>query len=80
MLWIGDSGVAGESSFTVFMTDYSTYAGLFTCQRLAFAHRQSATILSRTKDLDKIYIDKVYNKLYYNPSNSNLYQCNTEWG
>lgn len=50
---------AGESDFTVFMTDYTTYAGVFTCQKLSFAHRQSATLLSRTKELDKMYIDKV---------------------
>lgn len=55
--------VAGSSSFTIFMTDYTTYAGIFTCQKLTFAHRQSATILSRTKTLDKIYIDKLRNKL-----------------
>lgn len=51
--------VAGKSSFTVFMTDYDTYAGIFTCQKLTFAHRQSATILSRTRTLDKMYIDKI---------------------
>lgn len=50
---------AGESDFTIFMTDYETFAGIFTCQKLAFAHRQSATLLSRTKDLDKLYVDKV---------------------
>lgn len=53
------SDVAGDSQFTVFMTDYETYAGLFTCQKVTFAHRQSATLLSRTKELDKMYIDKV---------------------
>ncbi|CAG9814896.1 unnamed protein product [Phaedon cochleariae] len=55
--------VAGSSSFTIFSTDYDTYAGIFTCQKLTFAHRQSATILSRTKSLDKIYVDKIRNKL-----------------
>lgn len=52
-------GVGGDALFTVFMTDYQTYAGIFTCQKLAFSHRQSATLLSRTKELDKIYLDKV---------------------
>lgn len=52
--------VAGSSKFTVFGTDYTTYAGIFTCQKLAFSHRQSATILSRSKTLDKIYVDKVF--------------------
>lgn len=51
--------IAGSSSFTVFMTDYDTYAGIFTCQKLTFANRQSATILSRTRSLDKMYVDKV---------------------
>lgn len=53
------TGVGGEASFTVFMTDYQTFGGIFTCQRLGFAHRQSATLLSRSKELDKIYVDKV---------------------
>jgi len=55
--------VAGSSKFTVFATDYGTYAGIFTCQKLGFGHRQSATILSRTKSLDKIYVEKIRNKL-----------------
>ncbi|XP_016839918.1 apolipoprotein D isoform X2 [Nasonia vitripennis] len=55
--------VAGSASHVVFATDYENYAGIFTCQKLAFAHRQSATILSRTRDLDKAYIDKVRAKL-----------------
>lgn len=41
------------------MTDYDNFAGIFTCQKVTFAHRQSATLLSRTKELDKIYVDKV---------------------
>ncbi|CAH2051820.1 unnamed protein product, partial [Iphiclides podalirius] len=55
--------VAGSASYTVMMTDYSTYASIFTCQKLAFAHRRSATILSRTKELDKMYVDKMRTKL-----------------
>lgn len=55
--------VAGSASHVVFATDYENYAGIFTCQKLAFAHRQSATILSRTRDLDKAYVDKVRQKL-----------------
>ncbi|XP_063929704.1 apolipoprotein D-like [Zophobas morio] len=54
---------AGSASYTVFMTDYDTYAGIFTCQKLGFAHRQSATILSREKTLEQIYIDKIRSKL-----------------
>lgn len=47
----------------VFTTDYENYAGIFTCQKLAFAHRQSATILSRHRELDKSYVDKIRQKL-----------------
>lgn len=45
------------------MTDYDTYAGIFTCQKLAFAHRQSATILSRTRTLDQPQVDKIRQRL-----------------
>ena len=47
----------------IFTTDYDNYAGIFTCQKLGFAHRQSATILSRHRDLDKAYVDKLRQKL-----------------
>jgi hypothetical protein len=53
------AGLAGSASYIVFMTDYDNYAGIFTCQTLAFAHRQSASILSRSRTLDKTYVDKV---------------------
>lgn len=56
-------GVAGSASYTIFMTDYANYAGIFTCQKLTFAHRQSATILSRERTLDKIYVDKLRARL-----------------
>lgn len=55
--------VGGSASYVVFYTDYTTYAGIFTCQKLAFANRQSATILSRKKTLDKQYVDKIRSKL-----------------
>lgn len=55
--------VAGSASYTVLMTDYISHAVIFTCQKLAFAHRRSATILSRTKELDKIFTDKMRTKL-----------------
>ncbi|XP_026740599.1 apolipoprotein D-like [Trichoplusia ni] len=58
--------VAGSASYTVVMTDYTSHAVIFTCQKLAFAHRRSATILSRTKDLDRIYVDKMRSKLAAN--------------
>lgn len=55
--------VAGSAKFVVFMSDYNTFAGVFSCQKIPFGHRQSATILSRTRDLDKIYVDKIRNRL-----------------
>ncbi|XP_014606191.1 PREDICTED: apolipoprotein D-like [Polistes canadensis] len=55
--------VAGSASHIIFTTDYDNYAGIFTCQKLAFAHRQSATILSRHRDLDKDIIDNIKAKL-----------------
>ncbi|XP_046681846.1 apolipoprotein D-like [Homalodisca vitripennis] len=55
--------VAGSASYTVFATDYDTFGAIFTCQKLAFAHRESATILSRQKTLDKMFLDKVRGKL-----------------
>ncbi|XP_023248061.1 apolipoprotein D [Copidosoma floridanum] len=55
--------VAGSASHVIFATDYENYAGIFTCQKLAFAHRRSATILSRTRDLDKAYIEKARGRL-----------------
>lgn len=45
------------------MTDYENYAGVFSCQKLTFAHRRSATILSRARTLDKVYVDKIRSRL-----------------
>lgn len=56
-------GVARSASHVVFSTDYNNYAGIFTCQKLTFAHRQSATILSRHRTLDKSYVDLLRQKL-----------------
>nr|AQM58296.1 lipocalin-like protein 1 [Pristhesancus plagipennis] len=55
--------VAGKASFTIFMTDYDTYAGVYTCQKLPASNRRSATILSRKKTLDKQVIDKIRSRL-----------------
>ncbi|XP_011687249.1 PREDICTED: apolipoprotein D-like isoform X1 [Wasmannia auropunctata] len=55
--------VAGSASHVIFLTDYDTYAGIFTCQKLGFAHRQSATILSRTRTLDQFEVDKIRQRL-----------------
>lgn len=54
---------SGDSLFTVFMTDYQTYAGIYTCQKILVGNRQSATLLSRTKTLEKLYTDKMRTRL-----------------
>lgn len=53
----------GDAVFKIFLTDYENYAGIFTCQKLPVGHRQSATILSRSKDLDRTYIEKLRTRL-----------------
>lgn len=45
------------------MTDYTNYAAMFTCQKIGFANRQSATILSRRRDLEKSRIDEIRERL-----------------
>lgn len=55
--------IFGSSSFTVFSTDYDTYAGIFTCQNLGLFHRLSATLLSRSPTLDQKYVDRMHNFL-----------------
>lgn len=55
--------VAGSASHVVFTTDYNNYAGIFTCQKLAFVNRQSATILSRHRHLDEIYVEQIRSRL-----------------
>jgi len=51
--------IAGTATFTVFMTDYKTYAGIYTCQKLPASNRRSVSILSRKSTLDKMYLDKI---------------------
>lgn len=55
--------VGGSASYKVLMTDYDNFAGIYTCQKMAFVNRQSASILSRTPTLDKMYIDKIRARL-----------------
>ncbi|XP_022902741.1 apolipoprotein D-like [Onthophagus taurus] len=53
----------GSASYTVFMTDYQNYAAIFTCQKLPLSNRQSVSILSRKKVLDKLYLDKIQQRM-----------------
>ncbi|KOC65251.1 Apolipoprotein D [Habropoda laboriosa] len=49
----------GSASHVVVSTDYQNYAVIFTCQKLKFWNRQSLTILSRNRDLDKTYLIRI---------------------
>jgi apolipoprotein D and lipocalin family protein len=55
--------VAGKASFVVFSTDYRNYAGIYSCQKIPLGNRHSVTILSRSRTLDKQYVDKVRNRI-----------------
>ncbi len=55
----GKVGVAGKADYVVFATDYENYGAVYTCQRILFGHRRSASILSRRPVLDQIYVNKV---------------------
>lgn len=41
----------GPATFDVFATDYTHFAGVFSCQPVLFLHRHSATFMSRTPTL-----------------------------
>jgi len=55
--------LAGKADYIVFASDYDNYAAIFSCQSILFGHRRSASILSRTKTLSPMYINKVRAKL-----------------
>ncbi|XP_071533785.1 apolipoprotein D-like isoform X2 [Panulirus ornatus] len=56
--------LAGKADYIVFDTDYETYAAIYECQPFtSFAHRQSATILSRSRALNSTIIDKIKQQL-----------------
>lgn len=58
-------GVAGSASYTVFDTDYRNYAAIFTCQKLPLSHRQSVSVLSRTKTIDSSILEEVSALSFY---------------
>jgi len=55
--------LAGDAEFLVYMTDYTQYAGVYTCQKILFGHTKSATILSRTNKLDEAVINQLRQRL-----------------
>ncbi|MPC87231.1 Apolipoprotein D [Portunus trituberculatus] len=52
-----------QSDYRVMDTDYDTYAIDYECHQVAFIRRQSATILSRQKELDPEEIEKLKDTL-----------------
>lgn len=48
-----------KNKLTVFMTDYSNYAGLYSCNKWFFSYINEAIILSRTPTLYKVYLEQV---------------------
>ncbi|XP_068238692.1 apolipoprotein D-like [Palaemon carinicauda] len=56
--------IAGKADYTIFDTDYDTYAVIYECQEVStLAYRQSAAILSRSPTLDSAIVDRVKNQL-----------------
>jgi lipocalin len=55
--------LAGKADYVVFATDYDNFGAIYSCQSILFGHRRTASILSRRRTLDQIYINKVRTKL-----------------
>jgi len=55
--------VAGKADYIVFNTDYDNYGAVYSCQKILFGHRRSASILSRTPSLSNMFVNKVRTKL-----------------
>ncbi|XP_015794744.1 apolipoprotein D [Tetranychus urticae] len=52
----------GSQNYWVLDTDYTSYAAVWSCQKILFGHRQSAQIMSRTSDLPKEKIRELRQK------------------
>jgi len=49
----------GDQNYWVIMTDYDSYAAVWSCQRIMFGHRESAQIMSRKPTLDIEIVRKI---------------------
>jgi hypothetical protein len=49
----------GDQNYWVIMTDYDSYAAVWSCQRIMFGHRESAQIMSRKPSLDPTIVQKI---------------------
>lgn len=52
----------GDQNYQVIMTDYESYAAVWSCQRILFGHRESAQIMSRKPTLDNAIVQKIRNR------------------
>jgi len=49
----------GDQNYWVIMTDYESYAAVWSCQRVLWGHRESAQIMSRKPNLDIQVVQKI---------------------
>lgn len=53
------TSITGKADFIVFDTDYNNYMAVFECDRAGFFHRRSTSILSRTPEIDDMFVLRV---------------------
>ena len=53
----------GDQNYWVIMTDYDSYAAVWSCQRIMFGHRESAQIMSRKPTLDIEIVRKIRKRI-----------------
>ncbi|KAL7646637.1 UNVERIFIED_CONTAM: hypothetical protein RMT77_001888 [Armadillidium vulgare] len=53
------SALTGKADFIIFDTDYENYLAIFQCDRAGLLHRRDVTVLSRTPDVDDMFIRRV---------------------
>jgi len=57
----------------IMMTDYETYAGIWSCRRILFGSYMSGMILSRQRSLDRAIINKIRSRFeFYGVNKSDL--------
>lgn len=54
--------IAGVSDYVIYHTDYTSYAGIFKCQKILMGHRLSAVIMSRTPAMSLTTLNQVRKK------------------
>ncbi|KAK8396804.1 hypothetical protein O3P69_005042 [Scylla paramamosain] len=53
------TSLTGSADFIVFDTDYETYMAVFECDRAGLLHRRSVAILSRSRNIDVMFVNRV---------------------